>query len=68
MVRHIQVFIKKGPAVHYVVLFTVLGGLPWLLRLAALGANLTWVVTLYFNRRFFRRGKAGAVTGEAQAT
>jgi hypothetical protein len=50
------------------VLFTVLGGLPLLLRLAALGANLTWVVTLYFNRRFFRRGKAGAAAGQPQTT
>jgi phosphatidylglycerophosphate synthase len=57
IVRHIQVFIKKGVAVHYILVFTVLGGLPWLLRLAALGANLTWTVSLYFNWRFFRRPK-----------
>jgi phosphatidylglycerophosphate synthase len=55
IVRHVHIFIKKGVAVHYVLIFTVLGGLPWLLRLAALGANLTWVLTLYFNRRFFQR-------------
>ena len=66
IVRQIHIFIKKGVSVHYVVIFTVLGGLPWLLRLAALGANLTWTVALYFNRRFFRRGKVGAVARGAQ--
>jgi hypothetical protein len=55
--RHIQVFIKKGVSIHYILLFTVLGGLPLLLRLAALGANMTWPLALYFNRRFFRRPK-----------
>jgi phosphatidylglycerophosphate synthase len=60
VVRHIHIFIRKGVAIHYLVIFTVLGGLPWLLRLAALGANLTWTLTLYFNRRFFRGGKAGS--------
>ena len=41
--------------VHYLVIFTVLGGLPVFLCLAALGSNLTWILALYFNRRFFRR-------------
>jgi phosphatidylglycerophosphate synthase len=64
--RQIQVFIKKGVVIHYLLIFTVLGGLPLLLRLAALGANLTWVLTLYFSRRFFRRGKTRAGVREAQ--
>jgi phosphatidylglycerophosphate synthase len=64
VVRHIQVFIKKGVAIHYILVFTVLGGLPLLLRLAALGANLTWTVSLYFNWRFFRRPKTGAAISE----
>jgi len=64
--RQIQVFIKKGVVIHYLLIFTVLGGLPLLLRLAALGANLTWILTLYFNRRFFRRGKTRAGVREAQ--
>jgi phosphatidylglycerophosphate synthase len=64
IVRHIQVFIKKGVAVHYILIFTVLGGLPLLLRLAALGANLTWTVSLYFNWRFFRRPKRPAAITE----
>jgi hypothetical protein len=66
IVRQIHIFIKKGVSIHYLVIFTVLGGLPGLLRLAAVGANLTWTLALYFNRRFFRRGKAGAVVKDAQ--
>jgi len=66
IVRQIHIFIKKGVSVHYLVIFTVLGGLPGLLRLAAVGANLTWTLALYFNWRFFRRGKAGAVVKDAQ--
>jgi phosphatidylglycerophosphate synthase len=66
IVRQIHIFIKKGVAIHYLLIFTVLGGLPWLLRLAAVGANLTWIVSLYFNQRFFRRGKAGAVVRDSQ--
>jgi phosphatidylglycerophosphate synthase len=67
VVRQIHIFIKKGVAIHYLLIFTVLGGLPLFLRLAALGANLTWMVTLYFNRRFFRRAKAPARVSEAHA-
>ena len=66
VVRQIHIFIKKGVSVHYLLIFTVLGGLPLLLRMAALGANLTWTLALYFNLRFFRRGKAGAVVRDAQ--
>jgi len=66
VVRQIHIFIKKGVAIHYLLIFTILGGLPLLLRLAALGANLTWLVTLYFNRRFFRRSKTGTAGAEAQ--
>jgi phosphatidylglycerophosphate synthase len=62
--RHLQVFIRKGVAIHYILIFTVLGGLPWLLRLAALGANLTWTVSLYFNWKFFRRPKTRAAITE----
>ena len=39
--------------IHYIVLFTVIGALPLLLFLATLGAHLTWILTFYFNRRFF---------------
>jgi phosphatidylglycerophosphate synthase len=54
VVRQIHIFVKKGVMVHYLVIFTVLGGLPVFLSLAALGSNLTWILALYFNRRFFR--------------
>ncbi len=53
-VRHVHVFLKKGVAVHYLLIFTLLGWLPAFLRLAALGSNLTWIFGLYFSRRFFR--------------
>jgi len=53
--RQIHIFIKKGVAIHYVLIFTVLGGLPLFLRIAAISANLTWIVVLYFTWRFARR-------------
>jgi phosphatidylglycerophosphate synthase len=53
--RHLNVFLKKAAAIHYLLLFTLFGGLTLFLWLAAIGANLTWILTIYFNRRFFRR-------------
>ena len=53
MVRHVQAFEKRGVMIHYIVLFTVFGGLQLLFLLAATGAHLTWILSLYFNRRFF---------------
>jgi hypothetical protein len=41
--------------VHYVFIFTLIGALPLIFFLATLGAHLTWILTLYFNRRFFAR-------------
>ena len=55
IVRQIHIFVKKGVLVHYLLIFTVLGGLPVFLWLAALGSNLTWIITLYFTHRFFHR-------------
>jgi phosphatidylglycerophosphate synthase len=52
IVRQIHIFIKKGVAVHYVLIFTVFGGLPVFLRIAALSANLTWTVGSYFTWKF----------------
>lgn len=66
IVRQIHMFVKKGVSIHYLLIFTVCGGLPWLLRLAALGANMTWILALYFNRRFFRPGKSRPGVSEAQ--
>lgn len=53
VVRHIQAFEKRGVMIHYIVIFTVCGGLPLLFVLATIGAHLTWILALYFNRRFF---------------
>jgi hypothetical protein len=39
--------------VHYLLLFAVFGLLPVFLTLAALGANIAWMVTIYFNVRLF---------------
>jgi hypothetical protein len=52
--RNIEFLLKKGVFIHYVVLFSVLGLLPMMMRIAALAANLTWILALYFKRRFFR--------------
>jgi phosphatidylglycerophosphate synthase len=54
-VRQIHIFVKKGVLVHYLLIFTLLGGLPVFLWLAAIGSNLTWIIALYFTRRFFHR-------------
>ena len=58
--RQIHIFIKKGVAVHYVLLFTVLGGLSLFLRIAAISANLTWAVVSYFTWRFTRAHRTTA--------
>jgi phosphatidylglycerophosphate synthase len=52
--RQIHIFIKKGVAVHYVLIFTVLGLLPFFLRLAAISANLTWMIVCYLMWRITR--------------
>ncbi len=52
--RNVEFLLKKGVFVHYVVLFSLLGLLPVMMRLAAFAANLTWILALYFSRRFFR--------------
>ena len=51
--RQLQAFIRRGILVHYVLIFTIIGALPLLFVLATVGAHLTWILTLYFNRRFF---------------
>ena len=57
-VRQAQGFQRRGILIHYVVLFTVLGGLPVLFYLATLGAHLTWILALYYNHRFFKQTPA----------
>jgi phosphatidylglycerophosphate synthase len=51
--RNIEFLLKKGVFIHYVVLFAILGLLPVMMRIAALAANLTWIVAVYFANRFF---------------
>jgi phosphatidylglycerophosphate synthase len=53
VVRQVQGFQRRGILIHYIVIFTVLDALPLVFLLATLGAHLTWILTLYFNRRFF---------------
>jgi phosphatidylglycerophosphate synthase len=53
--RQVHIFVKKGVLVHYLLIFTLMGGLPLFLWIAAVGSNLTWIVALYFTRRFFLR-------------
>ena len=61
IVRQIHIFIRKGVAVHYILIFTVAGILPLFLRMASIAANLTWTLALYFSWRFTRSRRAGAV-------
>ena len=53
VVRQVQAFQRRGVLIHYIVIFTVIGALPLVFLLAILGAHLTWILILYFNRRFF---------------
>jgi len=53
VVRQVQGFQRRGLLIHYIVIFTILDLLPVVFLLATLGAHLTWILTLYFNRRFF---------------
>jgi len=53
LVRHVQAFEKRGVMIFYIVFFAVINALPLLVFLATLGAHLTWILSLYFNRRFF---------------
>ena len=58
IVRQIQGFQRRPLLIHYIVLFTILGLLPVVFFLATVGAHLTWILTLYFDRRFFMRSRA----------
>jgi hypothetical protein len=58
--REIHIFIKKGVMVHYVLIFTVLGGLPVLFRLAAVSAHLTWIGASYFTWKALHGDRAAA--------
>ena len=66
IVRQVHVFVKKGVLVHYLLIFTLMGGLPLFLWLATLGSNLTWILGLYFTRRFFLREPFEAAASDIQ--
>lgn len=52
--RQIQTFMRRGVMIHYVVIFTLLHGLRAFFYIAATSSHLTWILALYFNRRFFK--------------
>jgi len=66
IVRQVHVFVKKGVLVHHLLIFTLMGGLPLFLWLATLGSNLTWILALYFTRRFFLRAPFEAAARDIQ--
>jgi phosphatidylglycerophosphate synthase len=57
IVRQLQFLTKKGVLIHYLLLFAILGVLPLAMFLSAVGANIAWMVTIYFNRRLFSPGR-----------
>ena len=61
VVRQLQGFQRRGILIHYIVIFTILGLLPLVFLLATIGAHLTWILTLYFNRRFFSHSSRSEV-------
>src|SRR5579864_3366122 len=58
IVRQVQGFQRRPLMIHYIVLFTILGLLPLVFFIATVGAHLTWILALYFNRRLFMRSRA----------
>jgi hypothetical protein len=51
-VRHVHLFLKKGMLCHYILIFSVLGGLPVFLFMAAFGRNAARLLGLYTVRLF----------------
>lgn len=51
-VRQTQFLMKKAPFAYWVLIFSLLGALKMFLLLSALGANLTWVLSLHLRRLF----------------
>jgi phosphatidylglycerophosphate synthase len=58
--RNIEFLLKKGVFIHYVVLFSLLNLLPVMMRIAAIAANITWLLAIYFKKRFFRGPRPAA--------
>ena len=61
VVRQVQGFQRRGIMIHYIVIFAILGLLPLVFLLATIAAHLTWILTLYFNRRFFSHSSRSEV-------
>lgn len=50
--RQAEFVIRKAPFAHFVVIFTLLGGVKVLFLFVAFGTNVIWLLALYFNRLF----------------
>jgi phosphatidylglycerophosphate synthase len=66
--RRIQPLQKRGVCIHYIVLLTVLGGLPVLFYLSTLGSHLMWTLSLYFSHRFFKQPASGIPQKDIQVS
>ena len=66
VVRQVQGFQRRGIMIHYIVLFALLNALPLVFVLATVGAHLTWILTLYFNRRFFSHSSGSVLKPTAR--
>ncbi|MCE5309142.1 MAG: hypothetical protein LLG20_15995 [Acidobacteriales bacterium] len=53
LVRQLQFLTKKGVLIYYLLLGAVLNAMPAVMFLSAFGANVVWMVTIYFNRKLF---------------
>jgi hypothetical protein len=68
IIRQIHVFVENSEVNHYLLIFTVVGGLPLFFWLAALGSNVTWILSLCFTLRLSRRQPAWEETGKDMQT
>ncbi len=66
-IRQMQFLTKKGVLIHYLLVFAIVGVLPVVLFLCAVGANVAWMVTIYFNRRLFSSNRPRVVDLKATA-
>lgn len=53
VVRRLGGFVRRDMLVHYVFIFALIGASPLVFLFTLIGAHLTWILTLYFNRRVF---------------
>ncbi len=55
--RRVEFLIRKPAFCHYLILFSLLGGIKVLFLIMVFGTNLSWMLVLHFNR-FFRLSPA----------